>query len=142
VTGVDRQPDIDRAVREWRSAFTSRIATGVQEAVAEGLPAGLDADTAADVLFMVAIDRPTDTDAGDSPAAVTVAAARRIIATFLGTERIGSLTATAREELVAAGAVVLDGERHRLARLLLTGTGVAARGTALRQAAAAVEAAR
>ena len=103
-----------------------------------------DFATVADVMFVVAVDqrseRPADESAADS--AGTVAAARRIVAGFVGAEPVRSVAADARADLVARAAMMLDAERRRLERLLESVESRTGRGTAVRVAAELVEAAR
>jgi len=95
------------------------------------------------VMFVVAVDERSERSAAESSAdsAGTVAAARRIVAGFLGTEPVRSVAADARADLVARAAVMLDTERRRLERLLESVDSRTGRAVALRSAAELVEAA-
>jgi hypothetical protein len=139
VTALDVESRLERSVRDWRVGVSSRIAAAVQETTAARTGAGVDLQTAADVLFIVALDERSDGREGDSPAAASVAAAHRVVATFLGAERVSRLAADAREDLVSRAAVLLDAERQRLEKLLVHRGNPAGRGDALRAAADVVE---
>ena len=144
VTANDIESTLERAVRDWRVGVSSRIATAVEDAVAGTTDAGIDAQTAADVMFVVAVDERSDRSADESVAdsAGTVAAARRIVAGFLGMEPVRSVAADARADLVSRAAIMLDTERRRLERLLESVESRTGRAAAVRTAAELVEAAR
>ena len=144
VTANDIELTLERAVRDWRVGVSSRIATAVEDAATEAGPARIDAPTAADVMFVVAVDERSDRSADESAAdpAGTVAAARRIVAGFLGPEPVRSVAADARADLVSRAAIMLDAERRRLERLLESVDSRNGRGEAVRAAAEFVEAAR
>jgi hypothetical protein len=144
VTLNDLEAQLERSVRDWRVEVSSRIAAAVEDAVTEPNETRIDVPTVADVMFVVAVDqrsdRPADESAADS--AGTVAAARRIVAGFVGVEPIRSVAADARADLVARAAMMLDAERRRLERLLESVESRTGRGTAVRVAAELVEVAR
>jgi hypothetical protein len=144
VTASDSEANLERAVRDWRVSVSSRIATMVEDAATEAGPAKIDVQTAADVMFVVAVDERAELSAEQSAAdsAGTVAAARRIVAGFLGTEPVRSVAVDARADLVSRAAVMLDAERRRLERLLESVDSRIGRGSAVRIAAELVEAAR
>jgi hypothetical protein len=144
VTSNDIEPQLERAVRDWRVEVSARVATAVQEAAAAGADAQIDAEAAADVMFVVAVDERAERSAAESAAdsAGTVAAARRIVASFLGVAPVRAIAVEARADLVARAAVMLDTERRRLERLLESVETRTGRGAAVRLAAELVEAAR
>jgi hypothetical protein len=139
-TATDAGPEVGRLIRDWRAGVSSRIQVAVEEAERAGKGRGVNLQTAADVLFVVTLDQPADE--GESPADVTVSAARRVVATFLGEESVNSLLADARSDLQGRAADILEAERTRLEKLLLTGPALAGRGESLRAAAALVDEAR
>jgi hypothetical protein len=144
VTANDIEPTLERTVRDWRVGVSSRIAVAVEDAATQPGPARIDAETAADVLFVVAVDERAErsADQSDGDPAGTVAAARRIVAGSLGAEPVRSVAADARADLVARAAMMLDTERRRLERLLESVDNRIGRGAAVRTAAELVEAAR
>jgi len=144
VNANDIEPQLERAVRDWRVAVSSRVAAAVQEVTPGAAEARIDAEAAADVMFVVAVDERSERSAAEATAdsAGTVAAARRIVASFLGAEPVRSIAVEARADLAARAAVMLDTERRRLERLLESVETRTGRGAAVRLAAELVEAAR
>jgi hypothetical protein len=140
VSMSDVEAQLERAIRDWRLAVSSRIATAVEEATASATEARIDLQTAADVVFVLVVNERVES-AEDSSSGNTLGAARRIVERFLGEEAVRSLAADARADLVSRAAVLLDAERRRLERLL-ENTGGAARGQGLRAAVELLEAAR
>lgn len=143
VTSNDIEPQLERAVRDWRVEVSSRVAAAVQKAT-ESTQTRIDSQAAADVMFVVAVDRRSEQTAAESAAdsAGTVAAARRIVAGFLGAESVRSVAADARADLISRAAVMIDTERRRLERLLESVETRTGRGAALRTAAEFLEKAR
>ena len=111
-TGSDVEPRLERAVRDWRSGVSARITAAVEAATPSDSDARVDLQTAADVLFVVLVDARAEADAVDSPAAATVAAARRIIERFLGAEAVEELLGSARAELAARATDLLVARAH------------------------------
>jgi hypothetical protein len=141
-TVIDTEVQLERSVRDWRVGVSARIMEAVENTAAGRTGAGVDLQTAADVLFIVALDERSDRRDGASRAAVTVAAAHRVVATFLGEGPVNHLAAQARDDLVARAAEVLDAERRRLERLLTHRGTPGGLGDAIRAAADVVEEAR
>jgi hypothetical protein len=144
VTANDIESQLERAVRDWRVAVSSQVTAAVLAAITGTTAVQIDPEVAADVIFVVAVDERSDRSAADSAggSAGTVAAARRIVAGFLGAETVRSIAVEARADLVARAAVMLDTERRRLERLLESIETRSGRGGAVRSAAELVEAAR
>jgi hypothetical protein len=140
----DIESQLERAVRDWRAVFSSRVTTEVAKAATDDTDTQIDPQVAADGMFVVVVDQRSELSAAESAegAAGTVAAARRIIANFLGAEPVRSVATEARVELVSRAAVLLDTERRRLERLLESVEATTGRGAAMRNAAAYVEMAR
>jgi dynamin family protein len=123
---------LERSVRDWRVQVSAAVTSAAQKREQP-----VDEETAADVLFVVAVDERADA----AQAADSIGAARRILGRFLGDDEVRSMVADARSDLVARAAVVLDQERQRLEKLL-TGGSATARGESLRAAAAVLGEAR
>ena len=135
-----RQVEVERSVDAWREVFGVQIAEALDQAESDG--ESVDPGVARDVLFVVAVDEPSDRPGRDAGTAVaTVAASRRILAGFLGEDRIRSLTTDARADLAVRAAGLLREEGQRLQRLLDLGATDPARVSRLRAAADAVAAA-
>ena len=154
VAASDLRAQLDRTVRDWRVAVSARTVAVVDEAGTTASDRRIDAQTAADVMFVVAVDERSDnlgpeTVTESAPGVVrptdlegTVAAARRILAGFLGVEPVRSVAAEARTDLINRAVVMLETERRRLERLLESSESRTGRGAAVRVAAEHVEAAR
>jgi hypothetical protein len=141
VNASDVEARLERAVRDWRLEMSSRIASAVEEATASAPQARVDPQTAADVIFVIVLDERSE-HGEEGSSADTLAAGRRIVERFLGEDRVRSLAADARADLVSRAAVLLDAERRRLDRLLESNDAAAGRGEALRTAVQLLEAAR
>ena len=122
------EAQVERAVRDWRVGVSARVGVAVEDASSGDGPR-IDRESAADVLFVVAVDERSDPEvaggasepaSGADPVSATdtVGAARRVLAGFLGTEAVRSVAADARADLLARAAILIDAERRRLERLL------------------------
>jgi hypothetical protein len=142
VNDIDSQ--LERAVRDWRVGMSTRITAAVEAAAKAEAEARIDSLTAADVMFVVALDENSEDTPVDAvpDSAGTVAAARRIVAGLLGAEAVRSVATAARADLVALAAVLLDTERKRLERILQSVDNRTGRAAAVRAAAKTVEVAR
>jgi hypothetical protein len=123
---------IEKSLSEWRGTLSGAAHELVQRPVQA---MSVDPAAASDVLFVVAMDESTDRSDSSSH---TLAAARRILAIFVGEESVQSVISAARADLVTRAAVLLDAERLRLEKLLDGGTD-GRRGEALLTAAEAVQ---
>ncbi|MFI7586814.1 dynamin family protein [Spongisporangium articulatum] len=137
---LGRQIEVERAVHDWRDELEDRVGFAVEAAERRG--ATVDLDTARDVMFVVSIDEKADRAQGSgqkgrSPS--TVIAARRILAKFLGEDRIRHLTGEARADLAQKATSLLAVEADRLAELLDLAAIDPARAAGLRAGADAVE---
>ena len=142
VAAADVEPQLERAVRDWRVGMSSRITAAVE---ASGSDAGsrIDSQTAADVMFIVALDQRSEkVQPGSVADGSTVAAARRIVAGLLGAEPVHTVATAARADLVSLAAVLLDAERRRLERLLQSVDHRTGRAVTVRAAAQLVESVR
>jgi hypothetical protein len=140
VTATDVETRLERTARDWRLKVSTAINVAVEAAAGADPQTRPDRQTVADVLFMVVMDDETGSREV-SPAAVTVAAARRIVERYLGAELVARLVQVARTDLAARAVEVMDAERRRFERLLESDDNVSGRSRALRSAVELVEAA-
>ncbi len=141
VTTTDVETRLERAVRDWRLNVSLMIAAAIEAAAGVEPELRIDGPTVADVLFMALLDDGSATGETPSPAAATVAPARRIVERYLGAEAVHSVLDAARADLAARAVEVLDAECRRFERLLESADDVDGRGQALRSAIDFVEAA-
>ena len=146
VTSNDIEPQLEREVRSWRVGVSSRVAAAVEDVVTDATEVRIDSQAVADVMFVVAVDERSEQSAAESApdstdSIGTVAAARRIVAGFLGAEKVQFVAADARADLTARAGMMIDAERRRLERLLESAETRTGRGEAVRMAAEYVEAA-
>jgi GTPase SAR1 family protein len=145
VVAGDIEPQLERAVRDWRVGMSTRITTAVESSgSATEEERTIDSQTAADVMFIVTLDQrseqspaPAATETVES--ADTVAAARRIIAGLLGAEPVQTVATAARADLISFASILLDTERRRLERLLQSVDHRTGRAATVRAAAQLVE---
>jgi hypothetical protein len=143
LTTEDLEAPLDQAVHAWRTHVVALADTAVRQAVDQGFPAAPDVEVVAGVIMVAALHPPPpaagareddDDDVTMTPAAATSAAATRILGAVIGDEPVRAVAERARADLAARAAVLLDGERARLERLLDSYGAPAGRGAALRAA--------
>lgn len=143
VVAGDIEPQLERAVRDWRVGMSSRITAAVEASGSDTAESRIDSQTAADVMFIVALDQRSEkVQPGSATGGSTVAAARRIVAGLLGAEPVHTVATAARADLVSLAAVLLDAERRRLERLLQSVDHRTGRAVTVRAAAQLVESVR
>lgn len=133
------QFEVERSINDWREGLEQQIADALEQAASEGDP--IAADVARDVLFMVVVDELSDRPGRDAETSVaTVAAARRMLAGFIGEDRIRSITTDARADLAVRAAALLHEEGERIQHLVDVAATDPGRVARLQSAAAAVTA--
>jgi hypothetical protein len=138
VIATDLDEELTTSMRQWRDALSIVVRDAVQNAAREPHRA-IEPQAAADVLFVAVLDRRVERDQAGAGPTATVAAARRIVGSFIGEETARAITADARAELVTRAGVLLDRERRRLEKLLETSGADPARASELRSVADLVE---